>query len=49
METAWIYVNTDADPGDVDYLQVFASEEAADRWFEDNNPEGVAFEYPVRQ
>jgi hypothetical protein len=26
MKTVWIYVNTDALPGDVDYLKVFASE-----------------------
>ena len=26
-----------------------ASEEAAERWFKDNDPEGVAFEYPVSQ
>jgi hypothetical protein len=28
-------------------LKVFASEEAAERWFADNDPEGVAFEYAV--
>ena len=27
--------------------KVFASEEAAERWFAENDPEGVAFEYPV--
>jgi hypothetical protein len=35
------------DVGDVDHLKVFASEEAAERWFRENDPEGVAFEYPV--
>jgi hypothetical protein len=48
MKTVWIYVNTAAQPGDVDHLQVFATEEAAQRWFRGEDPEGVAFEYPVR-
>jgi hypothetical protein len=25
----------------------FATPDAADEWFEENDPEGVAFEYPV--
>ena len=25
----------------------FANQEAAERWFEENDPEGVAFEYDV--
>jgi hypothetical protein len=28
MKTVWIYINTDALPGDVDHLQVFATGEA---------------------
>ena len=28
-------------------LTVFASEDAASRWFPEHDPEGVAFEYPV--
>ena len=36
MKTVWIYVDTDILPGDVDHLQVFASEEAAQRWFDEN-------------
>jgi hypothetical protein len=35
--------------GDEDHLKVFASEEAADRWFVENDPEGAAFEYPVKE
>jgi hypothetical protein len=27
--------------------KVFANREAAERWFEENDPEGVAFEYDV--
>ena len=42
-------VNTDALPGDPDYLQVFASEEAANQWLNENDPEGDAFEYPVQE
>jgi hypothetical protein len=40
MKTVWIY-----DQGDE--LKVFASEKAAQDWFDANDPEGVAFEYPV--
>ena len=47
MKTVLIYVNTSAEVGDVDHLKVFADEEAAEKWFEENDPEGVAFEYPV--
>ena len=28
-------------------LKAFATAEAADRWFAEHDPEGVAFEYPV--
>jgi hypothetical protein len=49
MKTVWIYVDTSKTVGDVDYLKVFASEEAAERWFEDNDPTGVAYEYPVQE
>jgi hypothetical protein len=45
MTTIWIYVDTRKEVGDVDHLKVFAL--AANRWFEENDPEGVAFEYPV--
>jgi hypothetical protein len=43
MKTVWIYINTEALPGDVDHLQVFASEDAARRWIAEHDPEGVAF------
>ena len=29
------------------YVKVFANQEAAERWFEENDPEGVAFEHDV--
>jgi hypothetical protein len=47
MKTVWIYVNTNKKVGDVDHLKVFASADAADRWFEKNDPDGVAFRYEV--
>jgi hypothetical protein len=31
--TVWIYLNTAKEVGDVDHLKVFATEEAAERWF----------------
>lgn len=45
--TVWIYVDTSKQVGHKDQLKVFASPEAADRWFDEHDPEGVAFEYPV--
>ena len=33
--------------GDPDHLKVFANVDAAAKWFEENDPEGVAFEYQV--
>jgi hypothetical protein len=45
--TVWIYINTAKEVGDEDHLKAFASEEAAERWFAEHDPEGVAFEYPV--
>ena len=47
MKTVLIYVNTSAEVGDVDHLKVFANEEAAEKWFTENDAEGVAFEYEV--
>jgi hypothetical protein len=47
MTTVWIYVDTRYRVGDPGHLKVFANEEAANRWLEENDPEGVAFEYDV--
>ncbi|MBR1157275.1 hypothetical protein [Bradyrhizobium sp. JYMT SZCCT0428] len=44
----WVYVDTSKQVGDINHLQVFASEAAAEAWFRDHDPEGVAFEYPVK-
>ena len=45
--TVWIYVDTSKEVGDVDHLKVFASKETAEAWLNENDPEGVAFEYEV--
>jgi hypothetical protein len=49
MTTIWIYVytRTRKEVGDADHLKVFAIADAAETWFEENDPEGVAFEYEV--
>ena len=44
----WIYVDTNHHVGHPDYLKVFATPEAADEWFKENDPEGVVFGYEVR-
>jgi hypothetical protein len=43
----WIYVDTNYQVGHRDHLKVFANDEAAEIWFEEHDPEGVAFEYEV--
>jgi hypothetical protein len=48
MTTIWIYVDTRKEVGDADHLKVFANADAAETWFEENDPEGVAFEYGFR-
>jgi hypothetical protein len=45
--TVWIYINTEKEVGDEGHLKVFATEEAAERWFAEHDPEGVAFGYEV--
>jgi hypothetical protein len=49
MTTVWIYVDTNKEVGDPEHLKVFADQAAADEWFAENDPEGVAFAYRVRQ
>jgi hypothetical protein len=46
-KTVFVYVNTSKQVGDVDHIKVFANQDAAETWFEENDPEGVAFEYEV--
>jgi hypothetical protein len=45
--TVWIYLDTSKQVGDCDHLKVFDSQEAAQAWFDQHDPEGVAFEYEV--
>jgi hypothetical protein len=45
--TVWVYVNTSKQVGDAERVKVFATTDAAETWFEQNDPEGVAFEYEV--
>jgi hypothetical protein len=45
--TFFVYVNTAKQVGDKDHIKVFADVDAAVKWFEENDPEGVAFEYEV--
>jgi hypothetical protein len=42
-----LYVDTSKQVGDPDHLKVFANEDAAEKWFAEHDPEGVAFEYEV--
>jgi len=46
--TVLIYVDTSKQVGDPEHLKVFANQETAQAWFDENDPEGVAFEYEVR-
>ena len=45
--TVLIYVDTRKQVGDRDHLKVFDSQAAAQAWFDQHDPEGVAFEYEV--
>ncbi|WP_234685302.1 hypothetical protein [Bradyrhizobium monzae] len=38
--TVFVYVNTAKQVGDKDHVKVFASTDAAETWFEENDPEG---------
>ena len=45
--TVFIYVNTSKQVGDTEHIKVFATTDAAETRFEENDPEGAAFEYEV--
>jgi hypothetical protein len=45
--TVLIYVDTSKQVGDPEHIKVFAITDAAENWFDENDPEGVAFEYEV--
>jgi hypothetical protein len=45
----WVYFSGDPQcrPGDTDWARLFSSAEAADRWFNVHDPEGVAWGYTL--
>jgi hypothetical protein len=43
------FTSTRTKVGDVYHLKVFATAELADEWFQENDPEGVAFAYEVME
>jgi hypothetical protein len=45
--TVFVHVNTSKQVVDADHIKVFANVDAAEKWFEENDPEEVAFEYEV--
>jgi hypothetical protein len=45
--TVFVYINTSKQVGDPDHVKVFANIDAAEKWFVENDQEGVAFEYQV--
>jgi hypothetical protein len=45
--TVLIYANTSKQVGDAEHLKEFANADAAETGLEENDPEGVAFEYEV--
>ena len=45
--TVLIYVNTNKQVGDAEHLKVFATLHVAETWLQENDSEGVAFEYEV--
>jgi hypothetical protein len=47
MKTVRIYIDTRHQVGSADYFKVFATAAAANTWFKEHDPEGVAFEYEV--
>jgi hypothetical protein len=47
MKTVLTYVDTNVDVGDAEHSKVFANQDPAERWFRENDAEGVAFEYEV--
>jgi hypothetical protein len=45
--TVFVYVNTAKEVGDPEHVKVFANKDTAETWFQEHDPEGVAFEYEV--
>ncbi|MGY3074024.1 hypothetical protein ACVWZZ_000395 [Bradyrhizobium sp. LM6.10] len=40
-------MNTAMQVGEVEHIKIFSTEDAAKAWLDENDPEGVAFEYVV--
>jgi len=38
--TVFVYVNTSKQVGDPEHIKAFANVDAAEKWFEENDPEG---------
>jgi hypothetical protein len=45
--TAFVYLNTSKQVDDAEHVKVYAATDVVEKWFEENDPEGVAFEYEV--
>ena len=45
--TVFVCVNTSMQVGDAEHIRVIANQDAAETWFAENDPEGVAFEHEV--
>ena len=45
--TVFVYVDTSKQVGDAEHVKVFATEDAAETWLEETDPEGVAFKNEV--
>jgi hypothetical protein len=40
MTTVWVYVDITKGVGDLNHLRIFASADAANKWLDENDPEG---------
>jgi hypothetical protein len=45
--TVFVYLNTSKQVDVAEHVKVYATTDAAEKRFEENDPEGVAFEYDV--
>ena len=45
--TVFVYVNSARQVGDKDHVKLFATVDAPERWLDENDREGVAFEYDL--
>jgi hypothetical protein len=47
MKTVWVYFAKEAQGDEKSDLIIFETEELAQRWLAEKDPEGFVFEYPV--